>query len=340
MAVLMREDDGFDAAGTALQRGFQTLRDEVEHTVAFGQPAPVEHLTARRVEGLLGVVKMLLIRRLVSAVGNLATLVEVAAQFVHQHGSECCREVLTSGCRMQLAEADRRGRRDDPKCPRRQAPQQLEVPLKERAEAANLGIGCVVEEDRATVQVDADWKLLERHVPGGCRRADADMRQAIGFSRQRRQVHGLLGVGREPDELRVGEHGVEAHQTMDDAGWREWSAVPAVGLADGAIERLVVDLVDTSAVVSTPVRGRVSEPDELREKLACRLTVDDARERGVLALQTDAGVPHDGHQEARLALREAEVGDSLDAGVERHQMNSSARSGSADRPPVRALDPP
>src|SRR5213594_111122 len=41
MAVLMREDDGFDAAGTALQRGFQTLRDEVEHTVAFGQPAPV-----------------------------------------------------------------------------------------------------------------------------------------------------------------------------------------------------------------------------------------------------------------------------------------------------------
>jgi hypothetical protein len=45
----------------------------------------------------------------------------------------------------------------------------------------------------------------------------------------------------------------------------------------------------------------------------------DASERGVLALQTHARMQHDGHQEARLAPRESEVGDGLDAVFELHQ---------------------
>ena len=47
---------------------------------------------------------------------------------------------------------------------------------------------------------------------------------------------------------------------------------------------------------------------------------DDAGERGVLALQTHAGMQHDGHQEARLAPRESEVGDGLNAVFELHQI--------------------
>ena len=43
------------------------------------------------------------------------------------------------------------------------------------------------------------------------------------------------------------------------------------------------------------------------------LTADDPRVGAVLATDTDAGVQHDGHQEARLALGEAVLRDRLDA---------------------------
>src|SRR5438445_3129848 len=95
--------------------------------------------------------------------------------------------------------------------------------------------------------------------------------------------------------------------------------MPAVGLSDGAIQRLAMHLVDVSAIVFTAERSHVSVPDELREKLARLLSVDDAGERGVLALQTHAGMQHDGHQKTRLATRESEVGDGLDAIFELHQ---------------------
>ena len=83
-------------------------------------------------------------------------------------------------------------------------------------------------------------------------------------------------------------------------------------------------LVHASAIVFAAERARVSALDELREKLARLLSVDDAGERGVLALQTHAGMQHDGHQEARLAPREPEVGDGLNAVFELHQNISEA----------------
>src|SRR5260370_8554090 len=95
--------------------------------------------------------------------------------------------------------------------------------------------------------------------------------------------------------------------------------MPGGGLSDRAVQGLTVHLVDAPAIVSTRERACVPAPDELREELARLLSVDDVRECGVLALQTDAGMQHDGHQEARLAPRESEVGDGLDAVVELHQ---------------------
>jgi hypothetical protein len=71
--------------------------------------------------------------------------------------------------------------------------------------------------------------------------------------------------------------------------------------------------------VFTAERSRVSALDELGEKLARFLSVDDTGERGVLALQTHAGMQHDGRQEARLPPCESEVGDGLDAAFELHQ---------------------
>src|SRR6516225_10084368 len=107
-----------------------------------------------------------------------------------------------------------------------------------------------------------------------------------------------------------------------------------VGLADGPVESLVVHVVDASAVVTTAVRGRKSAADELREKLARLLTVDDAGERAVLPEQTDPGVLHHEHEKARLAFSESECGDGRDTVLRLHQNTSSARCGSNGRPPL------
>jgi len=114
-----------------------------------------------------------------------------------------------------------------------------------------------------------------------------------------------------------------------------------VGLADGPVESLVVQVVDASAVVTTGVRRRKSAVDELREKLARLLPVDDAGERGVLPQKADPGVLHHEHEKARLALCESEFDDGRDTVLRLHQSISSATCGSNGRPrlPVRAVHP-
>src|SRR5262245_10556669 len=107
-----------------------------------------------------------------------------------------------------------------------------------------------------------------------------------------------------------------------------------VGLADGPVESLVVYVVDASAVVPTGVRRRKSPTDELREKVARLLAVDDAGERAVLPEKADAGVAHHELEKARLALRESESADSRGTVLQLHQNTSSARCGSNGRPPL------
>src|SRR2546427_1973581 len=107
----------------------------------------------------------------------------------------------------------------------------------------------------------------------------------------------------------------------------------AVGLRDGPVERLVVEGVDASAVVTTRVRHDVSMPDELLEKLPRLLPVDDARERSVLAENAHAGVQHYGHEEPCLPLGEPAVDDGLQAVLGSHWIRSSAWSGSNGEPP-------
>jgi hypothetical protein len=226
--------------------------------------------------------------------------------------------------RMQVGETDGPRRCDDPKGPGGQAPKEFEVSLQERAEAADFGVRREVEEYRATVQIDPNREFLEKGATDTCRwLADAGGRQAIRLdSRQRGE--GLLFVGRKPDELRVREHSVKEHQTMDDTGGREWSAMATVGLSDRPIQGLAMHLVDASAIVSTRERACVPAPNELCEELARLLSVDDAGKGGVLTLQTHTRVQHDGHQETRLTPRESEVGDSLNALCKLHQNTSEA----------------
>lgn len=57
-----------------------------------------------------------------------------------------------------------------------------------------------------------------------------------------------------------------------------------------------------------------SAPGELVEKRVAPLAaVCDAGEGGILALHAETRMPHDQHEEPRLALREAVIGNSLNA---------------------------
>src|SRR5258705_13345039 len=113
----------------------------------------------------------------------------------------------------------------------------------------------------------------------------------------------------------------------------------AVGLGDGSVQRLVVDVVDVPAVVTTTVRCRQSAADELREKLARLLPVDDAGERRVLPEKARPRVLHHEYEKARLALSESEFNNRRDTVMRLHQNISSATCGSNGRPflPVRAV---
>ena len=80
------------------------------------------------------------------------------------------------------------------------------------------------------------------------------------------------------------------------------------------IERLVVHVIEARAIVDAVDGDGESAPGEfVEERVAPIAAVGDASEGGVLPLHAETGVPHDQHEEPRLALREAVIGDSLNA---------------------------
>jgi hypothetical protein len=82
--------------------------------------------------------------------------------------------------------------------------------------------------------------------------------------------------------------------------------MPIIPLADGLIERLVMHVKEPPPMErSRSDHRRVPTLDELRHEVMALLAMDDAGRRAVLALQEDAGVDHDVHEESRLALGEA-----------------------------------
>src|SRR2546422_2253590 len=101
-----------------------------------------------------------------------------------------------------------------------------------------------------------------------------------------------------------------------------------VGIPDGLIERLVVDVVQARVVVSEPSSRRTAIRDKPPKEVLRRVSVCDSREGAVLAAQADAGMEHNGHEESGLTRREPVVSDRLDALIPRHHSrNSSAISG-------------
>jgi hypothetical protein len=211
--------------------------------------------------------------------------------------------------------------------------------FEELAEVLQRWVGDDVDDHAAAGEVDADRQAI-REVPDPpvLSVADRDVRQLrLGNPGQRQDVRRLLVGGPEPDQIRVLDDRVEHHQPLDGVVQRDGFAQAAVGLADGRVQRPLVDVVDPRSVMPTVVHRRVLEPHELSEELPRLGAVDDAAEARVLARDADASVEHHRRQKPRLTLGEALLGDGLDAFIECHLSSSSTTLGVL--PPPRPLRP-
>ena len=111
----------------------------------------------------------------------------------------------------------------------------------------------------------------------------------------------------------LAKHGIEHHQPFYGAGERNGFTVAVVRLSNRGIEGLAVHVVDVRSPMRRGVRRGKFLCHQGGEEVVVLLTVDDASVDAVLATDADAGVQHDGHQEARLAVGEALLRDGVDA---------------------------
>ena len=163
--------------------------------------------------------------------------------------------------------------------PLRQRPQQLRVAMEERPKVERDILGDEIDEDvPPPVAGHADGQLV-REVAGGLRPAAGEgQRRQFLASKCRRagEVLDLLALAGEPVQVPVREDVVEDHQALDGPGHRRRLAESCVGLADGRVELLVVQVIDMRLTRPATVRGGVAPGDQAAEEVVRLLAADDA----------------------------------------------------------------
>jgi hypothetical protein len=158
----------------------------------------------------------------------------------------------------------------------------------------------------------------------------------------------LVGLGTQPPAATIAQHPVENHHPFDHATNRAKTTIAVVWLANGFVERSVVDVVEPSASDGTWLDGsRESAGYQPGYEFTAVLAANCAGELAVLALQKTSRVNHDGHQELTLSQRQTVLAQSrypADADavecsvgriVVRHRNSSIPRGRGPERPPPR-----
>ena len=128
------------------------------------------------------------------------------------------------------------------------------------------------------------------------------------------EVPTLFALGAEPGDGPIREHAVQDHQAFDRPVDSGSSSVPVVRLADGRVERLVMNMEDPRPSGRSELNRSNELPgDKLLYEVVDLLPVGDPGERGVLPTDEHAGVQHDARQEASLTLCETERQEDLNA---------------------------
>ena len=186
-----------------------------------------------------------------------------------------------------------------------------------------------VDERRSVRCFDADRQGIGKQPGGrGSTGSGSVLRQALARNPAAgREVLDLVVLTGEPCHLGRFEDGVEQHQPRHDGGRRNRPTEPALRLADGSVQRSVMNVVDERPIVKARADRREPAAHQALEEPVDPVPVGDVGERRVLPRQADAGVGHHGHQEARLAFGETQSCDGVDAFLGGHDSTSSARPG-------------
>jgi hypothetical protein len=191
--------------------------------------------------------------------------------------------------------SEQRSREDQPERPTPQTLEQLPVSAQERTKLPAGGIGDDVDEDDLIGRKDTDRQLV-REVPN---RPIAPLNEHE--SRQLRRVQAmplnevrhLLSFGCEPGRLAIRENRIKNHQALDGSGHCRGAAMAIVGLADRAIQTLVMDVEDSSGSAPAGICGGVPLLRQSVKKVSCLLPEYDAGKRGVLPGKAYSGMEHD-----------------------------------------------
>ena len=125
------------------------------------------------------------------------------------------------------------------------------------------------------------------------------------------KVLDLLTLAGEPEEVSVREDVVEDHQALDGPGHRQRLAESCVGLADGAVESLVVHVKDVRLTGPATVHGGVAPGHEGAKEIVRLLSADDARVGAVLPGEADARMSHDLDEEAGLSREQRKLAKNM-----------------------------
>ena len=199
----------------------------------------------------------------------------------------------------------------------------------------------LLDPDRQLVREAADDALAS----GAERDVRVVLRAQVVVAHEREEPP-LVRLGAEPPAVAVTEHRVQNHHALDHPADGQQPSIPVVGLADGLVQRPVVNVVEPSAAHRSGLDG-TGEParHESADEVAAVLAAHGAGERAVLPFKEAAGVDHDGHQELALPLGEAKARECLhpllrdavqgavDRILARHRNSSAPRGRGTDRPP-------
>ena len=196
------------------------------------------------------------------------------------------------------------------------------------------GLRLASEKDGKLVdEIARGWLLasVARHVHAPRQVCERDQRMVA-------EERHLVLLGGQPFVGGLCQCEVEQHELPSDERWRGGAAIAVVVLPDRAVHRPGAHVIDVPAIDLELQPSTQLALDELIEEAPDILPILHAGKRGELPAHTEAAVQRDGDQKPRLAWREAEIRERLDAFVKRHHSLSRWR-GSNGVPPVRALPP-
>ena len=295
----MRQDMDLNPSIASGPRFMQTRRQQLmNHSVAASAPGAIGGIEAWRTEGASrrGIARWfdcICCRR---PVVQRATRVAEPPEFFSDSRPQRRAGKFAGYAAMERVAFQRGDRKGQSNGPALKALEQPTMAIEEAAKLSGRGIRHDVHEDHVIPGTQSNRELLRKvtNRPRGALIEHQRWEIVLDHRSSPDEVGDLFPFGPQPGKLRPGEDNVEHHQSFESARECGWTPMPVVWLSYGAVQTLVMDVVDPPGAAPARVRRGESLLSQLAEKVARVLPEHDVRERRVLPSHKDTRVHHDG----------------------------------------------